>query len=48
MFPKVYKDGDPGRPAVSSINYHTIKISRKGLNLYIKESADLKRTINSI
>ena len=28
MLPKVHKEGNPGRPVVSSIDYHTAKISK--------------------
>ena len=40
MLPKVYKDGNPGRPVVSSIDCHTTKISKyinNQLHPHVKE-----------
>ena len=58
MLPKVYKEGNPGRPVVSSIASHTTKISNyidnqlqrhvKELKSYVKDSTDFIRKINSM
>ena len=58
MLPKVHKEGNPGRPVVSSIDYHTAKISKyidnqlqphvKELKSYVKDSTDFIRKINSM
>ena len=58
MLPKVYKEGNPGRPVVSSIDSHTTKISIyidnqlqrhvKELKSYVKDSTDFIRKINSM
>ena len=58
MLPKVYKEGNPGRPVVSSIDCHTTKISKyidnqlqphvKELKSYVKDSTDFMRKINSM
>ena len=58
MLPKVHKDGNPGRPVVSSIDCHTTKISKyidnqlqphvKELKSYVKDSTDFIRKINSM
>ena len=40
MLPKVHKEGNPGRPVVSSIDYHTTKNSKyidNQLQLHVKE-----------
>ena len=53
MFPKVHKEGSPGRPVVSSIICHTIRISKhidhqlqphvKKLKPHVKASTDFMR-----
>ena len=58
MLPKVHKEGNPGRPVVSSIDCHTTKISKyidnqlqphvKELKSYVKDSTDFIRKINSM
>ena len=58
MLPKVYKEGNPGRPVVSSIDCHTTKISKyidnqlqphvKELKSFVKDSTDFIRKINSM
>ena len=58
MLPKVYKDGNPGRPVVSSIDCHTTKISKyinyqlqphvKELKLHVKDSTDFIWKTNSM
>ena len=57
MLPKVHKEGNPGRPVVSSIDCHTTKISKyidnqlqphvKELKSYVKDS-DFIRKINGM
>ena len=58
MLPKVHKEGNPGRPVISSINSHTTKISKyidnqlqphvKELKSYVKDSTDFIWKINSM
>ena len=58
MLPKVHKKGNPGRPVVSSIDYHTTKISEyidnqlqphvKELKSYVKDSTHFLRRINTM
>ena len=58
MLPKVNKEGNPGRPVVSSTDCHTAKISKyidnqlqphvKRLKSYIKDFTDFKQKINSM
>ena len=58
MLSKADKEGNPGRPVVSSIDCHTTKISKyidnqlqphvKELKSYVKDSTDFIRKINSI
>ena len=58
MLPKVHNKGNPGRRVVSSIDCHTIKISKyidnqlqphvKELKSYVKDSTDFIRKINSM
>ena len=58
MLPKVHKEGNPGRPMVSSIDCHTTKISKyidnklqpyvKELKSYVKDSIDFIWKINSM
>ena len=50
MFPKLHKPENPGRPVISSVNYHTTSISQyvnhhlqphvKELKSYVKDSTD--------
>ena len=58
MLPKINKEGNPGRPVVSSIDCHTTKISKdidnqlqphvRELKSYVKDSTDFIRKINSV
>ena len=58
MLPKADKEGNPGRPVVSSIDCNTTKISKyidnqlqphvKELKSYVKDSTDFIRKINSM
>ena len=58
MFPKIHKKGNPGRPVISSVDYHTRKISKyidhvlqlhvKELRLYVKDATDFIRKINNL
>ena len=58
MLSKVHKERNPGRPVVSSIDYHTTKISKyinnqlqphvKELKLYVKDSTDFIRKTNNM
>ena len=58
MLPKLYKEGNPGRPVVSSIDYHATKISKyidnqlqphvKELKSCVKDSTDFIRKISSM
>ena len=57
MLPKVNKEGNPGRPVVSSTDCHTAKISKyidnqlqphERLKSYIKDCTDFKQKINSM
>ena len=58
MLSKVHKEGNPGRPVVSSIDCHTTKISKyinnqlqqhvKELKSYVKDSTDFIRRTNSM
>ena len=56
--PKVHKEGNPGRPVISSINFHTSKISEyvdyhlepivKEFPSYVQDTTDFLRKINQI
>ena len=56
--PKVHKDGNPGRPVISSINCHTSEISEdvdyhlqpivKEILSYVQDTTDFLRKINQI
>ena len=56
--PKVHKEGNPGRPVISSINCHTLKIPEyadyhlqpvvKEIPLYVQDKTDSLRKINQI
>ena len=58
MLPKVHKEGNLGRPVVSSIDCHTTKTLKymknqlqphvKELKSYVKDSTDFIRKINSM
>ena len=58
MLRKVHKDGNSGRPVVSSIDCHTTRISKyidnrlqphiKQLKSYVKDCTDFIRKINSV
>ena len=58
MFPKVHKEGNPGRPVVSTTDCHSTKISKyidnqlqphvKELKSYIKDSTNFIRKINNM
>ena len=58
MLSRVHKEGNPGRPLVSSIDCHTTKISKysdnqlqpyvKELKSYVKDCTDFIRKINSM
>ena len=57
MLPKVNKEGNPGRPVVSSTDCHTAKISKyidnqlqphERLKSYIKDFTDFKQKINNM
>ena len=58
MKPKVHKEGNPERPAISSINCHTSKISEyvghhlqsivKETPSYVQDTTDFLRKINQI
>ena len=55
---KVHKEGNPGRPVISSINCHTSKISEyvdyhlqpivKEIPSYVQDTTDILRKINQI
>ena len=55
---KVHKEGNPGRPVISSINCHTLKISEyvdyhlqpivKEISSYVQDTTDFLRKINQI
>ena len=55
LLPKIHKEGNPGRPVVSSIDCHTSKISEfvdhylqpfaKQLNSYVKDTTDFIRKL---
>ena len=51
--PKIYEQGNPGRPAISSVNCHTSSISKYHLQpiaqqipSYIKNKSDFLRKVN--
>ena len=56
MLPKIHKEGNPGRPVVSSIDSHTSKISKyvdyyiqpisKEIKSYVQDTSDLIEKIN--
>ena len=56
--PKVHKEGNGGRPVISSINYHTSKISKYGdyhlqpivkeIPSYVQHTTDFLKKINQI
>ena len=58
MLPKIHKEGNPGRPVVSSVNCHTSKISKfvdyhiqplaKELPSYVKDTTDFINKIKDI
>ena len=58
MLQKIHKEGNPGRPMVSSIDCHTTKILKyidnqlqphvKELRSYVKDSTDFIQKINSM
>ena len=55
MFSKVRKEGNPGRPVVSSLDFHATKYIDhqlqppvKELKSYVKDSTDFIRKINSM
>ena len=58
MFRKIHKKGNPGRPVISSVDYHTRKISKyidhvlqlhvEELRLYVKDATDFIRKINNL
>ena len=58
MFPKIHKEGNPGRPVISSVNCHTSNISQyidyelqphvKELKSYVKDSTDFIQKIDKV
>ena len=58
MLPKIHKEGNPGRPVVSSVNCHTSKISKfvdyhiqplaKELPSYVKDTTDFINKVKDI
>ena len=56
--PKIYKEGNPGRPVVSSINCHTANISKyvdyhlqpivKQISSYVKDTNNFINKINAV
>ena len=58
ILPKIHKQGNPGRPVVSSINCHTSKLSKyfdlflkpsvKKLKSFVKDSSDFLLKLNSV
>ena len=58
MQPKIHKEGNPGKPVISSVNYHTTKISQyvyhlfqqhvQKLESYVKDSTDFIKKVSTI
>ena len=55
---KIHEEGDPGRPVISSVNWHTSKISEyadshlqpivREIPSYVKDASDFLRKINAV
>ena len=58
LLPKIHKEGNPGRPVISSVNCHTSKISSfvdyhiqdsaQSLKSYVKDTTDFINKINTL